>query len=619
MSNSTDLSRNLVMKEDYAFVVMDADGFIDGGERGIYSHDTRFLRTYLWELGPRFQTLVRHSESPNHYFFYYADIEGPSQCIGVSRDLHLGPTTLEDRLSVENSQDVSAEVTLQLQLDADFIDMFEARGITGYDHGTTVAKVEESALVLRYAREPGTEMQLRVEMLEGPGVEVGPRGLSFTLLLAPREQRRLAVRSVLDSGVPTYQAQYDYASWRKGFPRELTDFARDWKRALVLTRAVDDLRALLLHTPTGPISAAGIPWFVACFGRDALITAYMLLPHHPEVAHATLRALAQMQGTRTDGFRAEEPGKIPHERRHGELTRRGIMPHSPYYGTIDATPLFVVLLGRLYSVEGDPTILRQLRSVWESALSWITECAMQRGPFLRYTGASPGQGLVVQSWKDSDDSMSHADGRLAAGSIAPVEVQGYGYAALRAAATFYRALGEVEAAQRADGRADELAAAVEQRFWLEDLGTYAMGLDGDDRPLKVKSSNAGHLLWSGVPGRDRAERVVKTLFSQELWSGWGIRTLGGSEVRYNPVSYHNGSVWPHDNALIAAGLQRYGFTDEARRIRDVLFDLAESQEDKRLPELIAGYPRRQGPPIPYPVACRPQAWDAAALVFLAGL
>lgn len=616
MSKPTNLSRNLVMKEDYAFVVMDGDGAIDGGERGLYSHDTRFLNRYVWQFGDGFQTLVRHSDSPDHYFFYYAHIEGPSQRVGVSRELHLKPMALEDVLTVENTQADPAVLTLRLQVAADFIDMFQARGFEHGTGGTSTTETRKDGIDVRYESRADVEMGATVTVLEGAPQRAEPGGLTFEMVLNPGARRTLRVETTLRTGLATYQSPCTYEEWRRGFPAELTDASRDWQRALVLSHAIDDLRALLLNTAAGPVSAAGIPWFVATFGRDSIITAYLLLPHHPSVAEATLKALAGMQGSRVDAFRAEEPGKIPHERRYGELTRLGIVPHSPYYGTIDATPLFLMLLERLYRQTGNTELLRQLRPVWEAALRWIPEHAMSDQRFLRYVGADPGKGLVVQSWKDSDDSMSHADGSLARGSMAPVEVQGYGYAAFRAAEGFYHALGEEEEASIWARRADELAASIEEHFWLEDLGTYAMALDGDDRPLRVKSSNAGHLLWSGAVRADRARRLVECLFSRELWSGWGIRTLGTGEARYNPVSYHNGSVWPHDNALIAAGLSRYGFHEHARRIRDALFDLAESQEDNRLPELIAGYPRRSGPPIPYPVACRPQAWDAAALIYL---
>ncbi len=619
MSNEVNLSRNLVMKEDYAFVVMDGTGAIDGGERGIYSHDTRFLNRYVWHLGDGFQTLVRHSDTPDHYFFYYAHIEGPSQRVGASRELRLGPTTLEDVLVVENTQAVPTVVTLHLEVEADFIDMFQARGFDHAGSGETTTETREAGIDIRYESAADLQMGVSVSVLEGTPQRVEPKGLTFEIDLRPGERRSLRTELTLHTGLATYESAYSYEEWRRGFPPELTDASRDWQRALVLSQAIDDLRALLLNTAAGPVSAAGIPWFVATFGRDSILTAYLLLPHHPDVAEATLRMLAGMQGTRVDAFHAEQPGKIPHERRYGELTRAGIVPHSPYYGTIDATPLFLVLLERLYRETGRVEPVRELQPVWEAALRWILDYAMTDGRFLRYVGAEPGKGLVVQSWKDSDDSMSHSDGILARGSMAPVEVQGYGYAAFRAARTFYNALGDEEAARTWARRSEDLAEAIDEYFWLDDLKTYAMALDGEDRPLRVKSSNAGHLLWSGAARTDRAQELVESLFSPELWSGWGIRTLATGEVRYNPVSYHNGSVWPHDNALIAAGLLRYGFHDGARRIRDALFDLAESQEDHRLPELIAGYPRRSGPPIPYPVACRPQAWDAAALVFLGQL
>jgi glycogen debranching enzyme len=604
------------MKEDYAFVVMDGDGAIDGGERGLYSHDTRFLNRYVWQIGDGFQTLVRHSDSPDRYFFYYSHIEGPSQRVGVSRELRLGPTLLEDVLTVENTHSQSTDLNLRLHIAADFIDMFEARGFEHRGGGEISNRERETALDIRYVSAADLEMGITITALQGAPTQVERGCLSFEFTLEAGARRTLHVRTDLQTGVATYQSSYSYHEWRRGFPTELTDASRDWQRALVLSRAIDDLRALLLNTAAGPVSAAGIPWFVATFGRDSIITAYLLLPHHPALAEATLKELAAMQGSRVDLFHAEEPGKIPHERRFGELTRLGVVPHSPYYGTIDATPLFLVLLERLYRQTGNEQLLRELRPVWEAALRWILDHAMTDGRFLRYVGAAPGQGLVVQSWKDSDDSMSHANGTLATGAIAPVEVQGYGYAAFRAAEGFYRALAEDQKARDWARRAEDLAAAIDEHYWLDERGTYAMALDGDDQPLRVKSSNAGHLLWSGAVRTDRAARLVETLVSPELWSGWGIRTLGNKEARYNPVSYHNGSVWPHDNALIAAGFARYGFRDYARRIRDALFDLAESQEDHRLPELIAGYPRRSGPPIPYPVACRPQAWDAAALIYL---
>ena len=305
-----------------------------------------------------------------------------------------------------------------------------------------------------------------------------------------------------------------------------------------------------------------------------------------------------------------------HELRFGELTRLGDTPFGPYYGTVDATALFVMLLHQLYRQTGDLELVRELRPHWEAALTWMAEIADADGDgFLEFSGAGE-KGLAVQTWKDSWDSLSHRDGRLAEGAIAGSEVQGYAYAAYRAAADFYGALGQGDDVQSWRERAEKLKRSFHDRFWLDELQTYALALDGDKCPLEVQNSNAGQLLWTGIVPDDTAPKLVKTLFSEANWSGWGVRTLGAGEVRYNPVSYHNGSVWPHDTSLIAGGLARYGFRDEAARIRAALYDLASSQNDHRLPELVAGYPRTAAPPVPYPVACRPQAWDAAALLYL---
>jgi glycogen debranching enzyme len=373
----------------------------------------------------------------------------------------------------------------------------------------------------------------------------------------------------------------------------------------------------MLVSPEGSIPAAGIPWFVAAFGRDSLLTATMLLPHHPWVSRGVLEYLGHYQGQEVNEFRGEEPGKIMHEIRLGELARKGKVPHSPYYGTIDATPLYIILLEELWEHTRDDELLRIFQPNWEACLDWMLNYGDQdQDGFLEYISAAPGKGLVVQSWKDSDDSMSHSDGTLAAGYIRPAEVQGYAYRAFSAAAKFYQTLGNPEKAAEFKTHAEKLKQNFDTVFWNDSICCYAMALDGEHRPLLVKNSNAGQLLWTGIVPKERAAALVSTLMGDELYSGWGIRTLGTKEVRYNPVSYHNGSVWPHDTALIAMGLWKYRFISEAEQLVRDLFDLAGSQGDRRLPELIAGYPRSSSPPVPYPVACRPQAWDAAALVYL---
>jgi len=294
------------------------------------------------------------------------------------------------------------------------------------------------------------------------------------------------------------------------------------------------------------------------------------------------------------------------------------VPFARYYGTVDATPLFLVLLGRYLDLTGDLALVRELKPNWEAALAWMAAADLDGDGLLEF--APSGGGLSVHSWKDSHDSMSHKDGRLAEPPLAVSEVQGYAYAAHLAAREFYRALGEEERAREEERRAQALFALIQERFWLEELGTYALALDRRKTPLRVKASDAGHLLWAGAVPEERARKLARTLLSEELWTGWGVRTLGAKEARYNPLSYHNGSVWPHDTALFAGGLFRYGLRAEGEQVAQALLELALSQPDLRLPELVGGFPREEGlPPVPYPVACRPQAWDAAALVYLYAL
>lgn len=613
-----DFRKNIVLKENYTFLVADADGQIDGGERGLYHRDTRYLHRYAWRFGQGVQTLLAHTPRPDRFYAHYALIEGPSQLVGYRRELVLSAGRLVDTLYLDNTGGEPREVHLALELGADFADLFEARGWAKLERPGVVAEVGETAVTYRYAAPDGVAGACTLRFSRRPD-SLSAQGATFTLSLAPKATVALKLVSEIASGLTADDAlppAPDYAAWQEGFAIALPG-ERD---QAVLNQAIMDLRALLLFTEHGPIPAAGIPWFVAAFGRDALLTALLLLPHHPEVAKGTLRYLAAHQGQRIDPYRAEAPGKIMHELRFGELTRLGKSPHSPYYGTIDATPLFVMLLHETYRHTGELALVRELRPHWEAALAWMQRDGDLDGDgFLEFLPAEPGQGLTVQSWKDSHDSMSHADGSLAQGALAVSEVQGYAYAAYGAAAEFYAALGEAEAAAHWRHQAAALKHKFHQAFWQEDLGTYAMALDGDKRPLRVQNSDAGHLLWAGIVPEEVAPRLVATLMGEALWSGWGIRTLGAFEVRYNPVSYHNGSVWPHDTALAAGGMVRYGFTAEAAKIRRAIFDLAASQSDLRLPELIAGYARSDAPPVPYPVACRPQAWDAAALIYLRNL
>lgn len=621
-----DFSENLVLKENFTFLVADRQGMVAGGERGLYNRDTRFLSRYRWGLDRGAQLLLAHTARPDRLRTHHAVIEGPSQLLGVTRVLTLGATVLEDAVEVENTSQERQELTLTLEFGADFADLFEARGWFEADR-TTTAAVDSGTARLGYVAEDGLELAVALHFGR-PATTAGASAslaleeghATFRLVLEPAARATATVRIEIDNPLETSLPGIPYERWSADLPPTLPGGLPDERHQRALERAVEDLRALLLFTPEGPLPAAGIPWFVTPFGRDSLLTAAMMLPHYPEVARGTLRHLAAHQGREHDEYRVEAPGKILHEVRQGELARTGRIPFGRYYGTIDATPLFVVLLHHTWRATNDGGLVRELRPAWEAALGWMrTDGDPDGDGFLEFRGADEGVGLRVQSWKDSFDSLSHADGTLARGAIAVSEVQGYAYAAWRAAAEFYHLLGEPARAAECEARAQELQRRFQEAFWLEGLGTYALALDGDKRPLEVLSSDAGQLLWSGIVPEETAPRLVRTLMSDALWSGWGIRTLGAGEARYNPVSYHNGSVWPHDTALIASGLARYGFTREAELLRAALFDLAASQPDQRPPELITGYPRTDTPPVPYPVACRPQAWSAAALLYLAQL
>jgi glycogen debranching enzyme len=612
---------NIVLKEDYTFLVADRNGQMEGGEQGLYNRDTRLLKRYRWDFGEGYSHLLGVAPDACRYLTHHARMLGEEQEIGIRRTLTVSSAGFEDELVVENTGPEASSCAAALRTEADFTDLFAVRQLFDHVPGPCELVADEEGFSYRYRASDGGVSEVNITFSPAPvSQDGGAVFYRFDLDPGSRAEIRVAVtirsefteRRKRGSREEVASPPVPYSRWRASFPET------EGPHGYVIRTAVDDLRALLLFTPRGAVPAAGIPWYGALFGRDALITAYMLLHRRPELALGVLRCLSAYQGTQYDGFREEEPGKILHEIRFGELSRTGRTPHHSYYGSIDATPLFLVLLREYVRETGDTAPVLELQEHWEACLTWMKEYGDRDGDgFLEYRSPQGGIGLTVQSWKDSVDSMSHADGTLARGPVAPAEVQGYAYAAYRAAAELCRLSGRMEDSDLWSGEAEDLKRRFNRTFWQADLGVYAMALDGEKHPLRVLSSNAGHLLFTGIAEERVLPALNAALFSPALWSGWGIRTLGTGEKRYNPLSYHNGSVWPHDTALIAGGLRMYGYLQEAARIRDALFDLAESQRDGRLPELVGGYDREADiPPVSYPVACRPQAWDAAALIYL---
>lgn len=608
-----------VLKENETCVVLDADGACGAKAAGIYRRDTRYLADYSWSVaGPGLQSQVLQCDTHEGTLV---------QCMALKRDLGV-VALLERRLTVRSDgfddrwqvtlhSAEPASITLTLTVAGDGRDLF------------AVFSERAQALLALGMKQRHESRSLHLERVAADGVVmrvhiagVAP-DMRWTLDMAPGQQRVLEVSTTLSaSDDPAIAGELPpYAAWRA---KHTTRLAQRGEQA-VLDRAVDDLRMLMLSTPHGLYPAAGMPHFVTVFGRDALITSMQLLPTWPEVAEGVLRYLAAHQGRVVDAFREEEPGKILHEVRRGELSRTGRVPFGRYYGSVDSTPLFLMTLAEHRRTTGSDALINELRPAWEAAAEWLASHQQSAvgtegfGDGLIAFKPS-GSGLLVQSWKDSSESMVHADGRRAMPPLAVAEVQGYAYAAFGAVADFCDALGDTARATVYRERARLLAEVFNQRFWLDDLGTYAMALDGAQAPLRVLSSDPGHLLWCGIVPRERAARLVRTLMGPALWSGWGLRTLGSTEQAFNPVSYHNGSVWPHDTALFAAGLARYGFFAELQLVTQALFDLAASQPLGRLPELVSGHTREPGlGPVLYTHACRPQAWAAASLPFLARL
>lgn len=612
------LSTRTVLKDNDLYLVGDGQYAVAQGESGLYRRDTRFLNRYLWLLdGERPQPLLQHQSYPFWLHEQSANANvGYTMRVGLTRDLTVTGREIRDRLRVTRYVGKGAH-TLSLALAADFADMFEVRGwpeTLGPRHVET--RAVEGGVEFLYTAQDGLRCRALVQA-SPPGRWDG-EALTWTLT---EEVTDLEVRIHLLEGdeVPlpgdpiALAAEYDALARHVDEHLTLVD-PRDQE---VLTRSVQDLRSLAFQTPQGPFPAAGLPWFVAPFGRDSLIIALMVKDHLPEMALAVARYLAARQGTRYDPQTLEQPGKILHEERSGELTRTGHTPHRPYYATADATPLFVWLVGELSAAH--PDLARELRPNWEAALHWLlTDGDPDGDGFIEYT-PDPG-GISNAVWKDSGDSTFTEEGVDVSGHVAVIEVQGYAYAAYLAAARMYRLLGEPERGTAWEARAGRLRERFQAAFWWPEQHYYVHGLNGDKRPLRVLVSNPAHTLWTGIIPPEFAPHVAATALGKRLWSGWGIRTLAQGELRYNPVSYHNGSVWPHDTALAALGMARYGLTHQAGQVARALFDAARAAPDGRLSELFAGFTRQLGtPPVPYPAACHPQGWDAAVPLALAHL
>ncbi len=656
-------SRTRVLKHGDSFAVFDRFGDIDplgSGELGLYHTDTRFLSRLALRLeGKRpllLESMVKQDNTLFRVDLMNADTQRDDGQAIARGSVHLlrSKVLLDDacheRLRLHNYSLATVEFDFSVQFDADFADLFEVRGMPRAYRGRVLKPhAQARELALGYEGRDGRMRRTHVVFDEAPDWD-GTRA-TFHLRLAAHQEATFswAISCEIDeTGVaagclaPTNGPSrrttrtYDAKEARSEHPESGYDAAADRVAQSVarnrerdpkiessnaqfnewLGRSLADLHLLCTSTPHGPYPYAGVPWYSTVFGRDGIITALEFLWMNPAMARGVLSYLAATQADADDPERDAQPGKILHETRGGEMAALDEVPFGCYYGSIDATPLFVVLADAYHRRTADTNFVSSLWPHVDRALDWIDRFGDVDGDgFYEYARRSA-TGLRNQGWKDSHDAIFHADGSQAEGPIALCEMQGYVYAAKLAGARLSRLLGGLDRAQLLEREAAQLRERFAQTFWCDELGAYAMALDGDKRPCRVVSSNAGQCLFTGIALREHAERVARTLTDDESFSGWGIRTIGNAEKGYNPMSYHNGSVWPHDNALIAAGFALYGLKDAALRVLEGMFAAAKFVEMHRLPELFCGFPRRAGEaPTLYPVACSPQAWAAGA-VFL---
>jgi glycogen debranching enzyme len=620
-----------------AFAVFDQAGdapLATGEAYGLFHRGTRFLDRWELRLDGEFPLLLSSAASDDGSELVTTvsnaderrdgEVVLERDTIAVQRTKTLYEGVLYERLDVCSYAARPLTLDVTMLYGADFAGEFEVRGVERPRRGELANPVVEKRRVcLGYRGLDGVARRTEVTWSPTPGrLEAG--GAHFRLSLAPRRRvvLRTAVRclagdedsQVLTAGAAAEALRKRRRAWLREFPG-ITSSNEEFDAWI--TRSLHDLAQLRMDGPPGSYVKAGIPWFATIFGRDGLVTALETLAFSPALAADVLRTLGALQGSRDDPQRDEEPGKILHELRAGEMAATGEVPFGRYYGSVDATPLFLLLLSEYAERTADRTLVDELWPAAEAALAWVERhAARDPNGYLAYERRTA-HGLVHQGWKDSHDAVSHADGSLAEPPIALAEVQAYVYAALRGVARIARLTGRDADENRCEQRAARLREHFNRDFWLEDEGVFALALDRDRRPCRVVTSNAGQCLFGGIADRELATRTIARLLEDDVWSGWGLRTLSERAARFNPMSYHNGSVWPHDNALVAAGFARYGATGRAAQVLSALFDTSGAVEDRRLPELFCGFPRAgQRQPVPYPVACRPQAWAAGSVLLL---
>jgi glycogen debranching enzyme len=632
-----DIRDALVIRERDLFLLTDKSGEVPEGNLngyGLYFADTRYLSTFEFSVADRKSMVLLSTAEPGysseHVLTNYSmtDLDGreiPRATVQIHRT-RVVEDALEETLQVDNYNNFPVHLEMRFRFAADFADIFVVRGFASEQRAESVQPPHWDGSTLRMAykgtdgraRETAIKFAPIPESVETAGATTQ---VTFRELLAPREHRVLTLVIEVDGRVDVAPGasrfdfvQQEYDQWK----RESTHIESDnGFFNTVLERSLTDVRMLWNHGSNAEYPAAGTPWYDTLFGRDTAIVGLQTLSLKPSIARNCLVALSRWQGRKLDTWRDEEPGKILHELRVGEMTRSGALPFSPYFGSIDSTPLFLLLAGEYFQWTNDVALLTQLEHNLRAGLRWLKDYGDTNGDGLIDYEKRSNKGLVNQGWKDSWDALMHADGSPLAPPITLIEVQAYVYGALDKLAPVFVALGDAETAEDLLRQADVLLERLNRQMWTPD-GIYALALDGQGRQAASIASNAGQALWGGVATANQAVQVVRRLMEPDMFSGWGVRTLSAASPCFNPQGYHVGTVWPHDNSIIAMGFKRYGFESELNRLVTALFDAAKAFPYYRLPELFGGTARSgHHSPVPYPVACRPQAWAAGAFPLMA--
>jgi glycogen debranching enzyme len=627
-----------VLKQGDAFCILGGSGNIAAGPsslQGVVFEDTRYLSSLeltiegappmLLSSTVTGESALLEADLSNSDLYAGETLRLPRGSVHIRNTLLLGKSALFQTLDITNYAASHTVFGLELAFAADFIDLFELRGVKRAKHGARLpSQTGPAELVLAYRGLDDVERRTEIGFAPAPA-RIDKDSARWLVDLRPGG--KLTIEVAIHFVRPGLTAAATLTATQAMVNRRHVDRERETARIETgnksfdawLARSRADLTMLITDTPEGPYPYAGVPWFSTAFGRDGIITALQCLWLDPSIAAGTLRFLAANQATRHDEAAQADPGKILHETRKGEMAALNEIPYGHYYGSVDVTPLFVMLADAYHARTGDLALIRDLWPHIEAAAAWIGDFGdADRDGFIEY-GNRTGKGLINQGWKDSADAVFHRDGKLAEGPIALVEVQAYCHAAYLGAARLARLLGFAERATGYDRAAADMQRRFDAAFWCEELGTYALALDGAKRQCQVRASNAGHVLFAGLATPQRAKQVADTLMSPRGFGDWGIRTVAEGEARYNPMSYHNGGVWPHDNALIAMGFARYGLSEAMVRVATGMFGAATSLPLHRLPELFCGFARRADfGPVGYPVACIPQAWSTASVFAFLG-